>query len=129
MQPLLVALILAANPHLAQPLASDFAAHLTKLDPQVPARIMEAMIYYESEWHPNCRGAAGEVGLTQIHPCHHPPGGWTARMDWSANHLAGLKAKGRTWEVALAAYNGGWGGRNYPQCKKYAKRVLRRAAK
>ncbi len=123
--PWLLAAILSANPHC--PVPQQMAAHLVKPDSQVPARIMEAMIWEESRWDPKCRGTAGEVGLCQIHPVHRPPRGWTAQMDWSANHLQILRKKGGTWEVALAAYNGGWGGRNHGRCRRYAARVLRRA--
>ncbi len=125
----LVALILAANPMLKAPKPEVAAKHMLILQKRtgVPARVLEAVIYQESRWYPGCRGRADEVGLCQIHPCHNPPKGWTAQMDWAANHLAMLRKRYGNWEVALAAYNGGPGKRHIRRCRRYARRVLRRA--
>ncbi len=124
---ILTTLIIATNPHCPHP--HQMAMHLVKLDRQVPGRIMEALIAVESEWHPKCRGAAGEVGLCQIHPVHRPAAGWTKQMNWAANHLAGLKRRYGSWETALAAYNGGPGNRTASRCRAYAARVMARANK
>ena len=129
MSALLAALILSANPHLPQ--AADMAAHLALIEQRggPPAAIMYGLVMVETggTWNPRTRGRAGEVGLFQLHPCHKPPKGWTAQMDWAAGHLQFLRKKGGSWEVALAAYNGGWGGRHRARCKAYARKVLRRA--
>jgi len=128
--PWLIAAILSANPNLP---AAEMAAHLVKIERAggPPTSIMYGIACVETgdTWNPRTRGKAGEVGLFQIHPCHKPPKGWTAQMDWAAAHLAGLKRRGGSWSVALAAYNGGWGGRNKPACKRYANRVLAKGAK
>jgi hypothetical protein len=121
----LLALVLAANPSLSQPLAHDFAAHMMVLDKQVPPRIMEALVFEESRWHPTCRGTHGEVGLCQIMPLHHPPRGWTKQMDWAARFLSGQRHE--SMRLKLADYNGGPGGHRKQRCLRYADRILRRA--
>lgn len=118
--PWLIAAILSANPHLP---AAEMAQHMVSLP--VPPRIMEAMIYTESEWNPRCRGTHGEVGLCQILPMWHPPAGWSAQMDWAAKYLAGQNHD--SWRLRLADYNGGPGGHRKARCLRYADRVLRRA--
>lgn len=126
---ILLALILTANPTLDAPKPEVAALHMLKLERRtgVPARILEAVIYEESRWNPKCRGRAGEIGLCQIHPCHNPPRGWCAQMDWAANHLRDLKRRYGSWRVAVAAYNGGPGNKHHRRCRRYAERVLRRA--
>ena len=126
--------MLASSPGLQPPLAEQFAAHLVKLEQRggPPASIMYGVAWVETggTFNPRTRGRAGEVGIWQIHPVHHPPRGWTAQMDWAAAHLMGLKKKaGGSMATALAAYNGGWGGRNKAVCKRYARRVLAKAGR
>jgi len=123
----LLACILACNPNC--PVPEQMAGHLLVIEKQhkVPAPVMASLIFEESRWRPRCRGAAGEVGLCQIHPCHSPPKGWTAQMDWAAAHLRELWCRYGSLEVALAAYNGGPKGRKKAVCKRYARRILRRA--
>ena len=125
----IAALILTWNGGLP---ANEMAQHLVLIEQRggPPAHIMYGLICVESEWDPTCVGAHGETGLTQIHWHVHPGApraGWTAQMDWSAAHLMGLKKRAGSWEVALAAYNGGWGGRKWAQCRKYARVVLKKA--
>lgn len=119
--------ILALNPTFHAP--QDAAEHLVTIQSAggPTAALMAAMIAVESEWDPKCRGRAGEVGICQIHPCHHPPDGWTAQMDWAAAKLRTYYERSGSWEAALAAYNGGWGARNSSRCRQYARRVLAKA--
>lgn len=73
-------------------------------------------------------------GLYQINKKSHPD--YKGGFDPEANIRYGLRyfkgqlarAKGNV-PLALAAYNGGWGGRNYSQAKGYAKEVGNRISK
>lgn len=125
----LVAFILAVNPsfHVADEAATHLAIIESKGGP--PAALMAAMIAVESNWNPKLKGQNGEVGLCQIHPSHNPPDGWTAQVDWAASRLKTYYKRSGSWETALAAYNGGWPGRNRSRSKKYAKKVLAIAKK
>lgn len=85
----------------------------------------------ESGFNPNARNKTSKedsIGLYQINRMAHPD--YKGGADPEKNIRYGIKyfkgqlarAKGNV-NVALAAYNGGWGGRNSSQAKNYAQKV------
>jgi len=130
MKAILLAFITAVNPQL--PIAEEAAEHLVLIEQAggPKAHVMAAMIAVESHWRPSTRGRAGEVGLCQIHPCHKPPRGWTAQMDWAARYLQRLlDAEQGNYRRALARYNGGPRGAHKCRCLRYADVILKKARK
>ncbi len=110
-----------------------YAAGLTKLDPFV----LTALIDLESDegWSHKCRGAAGEIGVTQILPdtarrCKYDEDRLRRDRDYQilcgAYYLAGQR--GGIAEK-LQRYNGGPSGPKKQRCRTYARVVLAKAAK
>jgi len=134
--PALALLILAANPHLP---AGEMAAHLTKIEQAggPPASVMYGLICVETgdTWKTTTRGAAGEWGLTQVHPCHkklHAQAhtGWVGQMDAGASILRDcMRRHPKSMRAALADYNGGPSGHRKARCLRYADRTLAKGAK
>jgi len=125
---ILLTFILSVNPNLT--IAEEAAAHLIIVEARGGPRsaVMAALIAVESQWRPCTRGRAGEVGLCQIHPCHRPPRGWTAQVDWASNYLNRLlTAEKGNYRHALARYNGGPRGPLRRRCLRYADTILRKA--
>lgn len=103
------------------------------VDPAIALAIAEQ----ESGFNPKAHRATKDedsYGLYQINKKSHPD--YKGGFDPEANIRYGLRyfkgqlarAKGNV-PLALAAYNGGWGGRNYSQAKNYAKGVTNRISK
>lgn len=103
------------------------------VDPAIALAIAEQ----ESGFNPKAHRATKDedsYGLYQINKKAHPD--YKGGFDPEANIRYGLRyfkgqlarAKGNV-PLALAAYNGGWGGRNYSQAKNYAKGVVNRVSK
>ena len=103
------------------------------VDPAIALAIAEQ----ESGFNPKAHRATKDedsYGLYQINKKSHPD--YKGGFDPEANIRYGLRyfkgqlarAKGNV-PLALAAYNGGWGGRNYSQAKNYAKGVANRISK
>ena len=103
------------------------------VDPAIALAIAEQ----ESGFNPKAHRATKDedsYGLYQINKKSHPD--YKGGFDPEANIRYGLRyfkgqlarAKGNV-PLALAAYNGGWGGRNYSQAKNYAKGVVNRVSK
>ena len=103
------------------------------VDPAVALAIAEQ----ESRFSPNARNRTSKedsIGLYQINKMAHPD--YTGGANLEANIRYGLKyfksqlvrAKGNV-PLALAAYNGGWGGRNSKQAQNYAKQAFGRIGK
>ena len=103
------------------------------VDPAIALAIAEQ----ESGFNPKAHRATKDedsYGLYQINKKSHPD--YKGGFDPEANIRYGLRyfkgqlarAKGNI-PLALAAYNGGWGGRNYSQAKNYAKGVANRVSK
>ena len=103
------------------------------VDPAIALAIAEQ----ESGFNPNAHRATKDedsYGLYQINKKSHPD--YKGGFDPEANIRYGLRyfkgqlarAKGNV-PLALAAYNGGWGGRNYSQAKNYARGVANRISK
>lgn len=79
----------------------------------LPAGMLKAQSWYESQYDVDAKGAAGEIGLMQIIPKWHP--GVRAEEPREAISYAGSLLRKfhnefETWEHALAAYN--WGETN-----------------
>lgn len=91
----------------------------------------------ESGFNPNARNKTSKedsIGLFQINRMAHPDykGGTNleANIRYGVKYLKGQLARANgNPQVALAAYNGGWGGRNSSQAKGYAQKVLNIANK
>lgn len=103
------------------------------VDPAIALAIAEQ----ESGFNPNARRKTSDedsIGLYQINRKAHPDykGGASpeANIRYGLRYFKGqlARAKGNV-PLALAAYNGGWGGRNYPQAKDYAKQAFGRIGK
>lgn len=103
------------------------------VDPAIALAIAEQ----ESGFNPKAHRVTKDensYGLYQINKKSHPD--YKGEFDPEANIRYGLRyfkgqlarAKGNV-PLALAAYNGGWGGRNYPQAKNYAKEAANRISK
>lgn len=103
------------------------------IDPAIALAIAEQ----ESGFNPKAHRVTKDensYGLYQINKKSHPD--YKGGFDPEANIRYGLRyfkgqlarAKGNV-PLALAAYNGGWGGRNYPQAKNYAKEAANRINK
>ena len=103
------------------------------VDPAIALAIAEQ----ESGFNPKAHRVTKDensYGLYQINKKSHPD--YKGEFDPEANIRYGLRyfkgqlarAKGNV-PLALAAYNGGWGGRNYSQAKDYAKEVGNKISK
>jgi soluble lytic murein transglycosylase-like protein len=75
---------------------------------------MKGLISVESNWTPNAVGAAGEIGLGQL--SYHEWSRFTStpfrvedNLHATAHVLGELYGKYGSWELTLAAYNGGEG--------------------
>jgi membrane-bound lytic murein transglycosylase B len=96
----------------------------------VPTSILNSLVVNESAGNPNARGAAGEIGLTQIMPSTAKGLGYSPAELWDpqtnvnagAGYLAGLYQKYGSWTAALSAYNSGSPSSSAGQ--SYAARVL-----
>lgn len=108
-----------------------YCAGLTKLNPFV----LCALIDVESgeKWSHKLRGAAGEIGLTQILPgtarrCRYDEDRLRRDRDYQilcgAYYLSGQRGG---IEEKLQRYNGGPGGPKKGRCQRYARLVLRKA--
>lgn len=103
------------------------------VDPAIALAIAEQ----ESGFNPNARNKTSKedsIGLYQINRKAHPD--YTGGANPEANIRYGLKyfkgqlarAKGNV-PLALAAYNGGWGGKNSTQAQNYSKQAFNRIGK
>lgn len=109
----------------------------------IPFNILAAKISQESNFNPNARGAAGEIGISQIMPATARRPGYglspielsalsdpTQAIPWGARYLAArARAQGvSNWadpaqaQRGLAAYNGAG-----PQAAAYGRRVAQMA--
>ena len=103
------------------------------VDPAIALAIAEQESGFNPEAHRSTKDE-DSYGLYQINKKSHPD--YKGGFDPEANIRYGLRyfkgqlarAKGNV-PLALAAYNGGWGGRNYSQAKGYAKEVGNRINK
>lgn len=102
------------------------------VDPAIALAIAEQ----ESGFNPNAHRATKDedsYGLYQINKKSHPDykGGFDpeANIRYGIRYFKGqlARAKGNV-PVALAAYNGGWGGRNYKDAKNYSSSVRKKIA-
>lgn len=115
-------------------LASKKAAHYTAMiraaaeRNDVPATIVTALIWYESNYREDARSHAGALGLCQVMPFHFRPHGYAVQtwrnprvnIDISTKLLKGFFRRMRSrfpllpddvlWERALVCYNMGEGG-------------------
>lgn len=92
----------------------------------VPPRLFAALIQAESSWRVDARGAAGEIGLTQLMPrtaraLGVDPYDIGQNLLGGARHLKAHYDREGTWTLALARYNG-----RGPRAQAYAERILRR---
>lgn len=98
------------------------------VDPALALAVAENESGFNPKAH-NKTTKEDSIGLYQINRMAHPDykGGTDveANIRYGVKYLKGqlAKAKGNK-AVALAAYNGGWGGRNSSQAKGYAQKVL-----
>lgn len=103
------------------------------VDPAIALAIAEQ----ESGFNPNARNKSNKedsIGLYQINRMAHPD--YTGGANPEANIRYGLRyfkgqlarAKGNV-PLALAAYNGGWGGKNSTQAQNYSKQAFNRIGK
>lgn len=103
------------------------------VDPAIALAIAEQ----ESGFNPNARNKSNKedsIGLYQINRMAHPD--YTGGANPEANIRYGLRyfkgqlarAKGNV-PLALAAYNGGWGGKNSTQAQNYSKQAFNRIEK
>ena len=103
------------------------------VDPAIALAIAEQ----ESGFNPNARNKSNKedsIGLYQINRMAHPD--YTGGANPEANIRYGLRyfkgqlarAKGNV-PLALAAYNGGWGGKNSTQARNYSKQAFNRIGK
>lgn len=103
------------------------------VDPAIALAIAEQ----ESGFNPNARNKTSKedsIGLYQINRKAHPD--YTGGANPEANIRYGLRyfkgqlarAKGNV-PLALAAYNGGWGGKNATQAQNYSKQAFNRIGK
>lgn len=103
------------------------------VDPAIALAIAEQ----ESGFNPNARNKSNKedsIGLYQINRMAHPD--YTGGANPEANIRYGLRyfkgqlarAKGNV-PLALAAYNGGWGGKNSTQAQNYSKQAFNRIDK
>lgn len=98
----------------------------------VPVDLFSNLIGHESSWNTAAKGAAGEIGLGQIMPSTAATtlGGVNVNdpiinLAASASLLSRLyKSNGNDWTTALAAYNGGEGGKSSAQAQNYASQVI-----
>lgn len=102
----------------------------------IPAHIALGVVRVESNFNPDARGGAGEIGLFQIMPRYHA--GWARRLGFDINTVEGNIYAGLTllsslyraegsWTNALRRYNGGPAYSRKPVTATYAKRVLEAA--
>lgn len=81
----------------------------------IDASIVDAVAFKESTYNPNVKSSAGALGLMQLMPTTAKGLGVTNPLDATQNAnagakmLAGLYKTYGSWELALAAYNGGSG--------------------
>lgn len=103
------------------------------IDPALALAVAEQ----ESGFNPNARNKTSKedsIGLFQINRMAHPDykGGADpeANIRYGVRYLKGqlARAKGNV-PLALAAYNGGWGGKNSSQAKAYARQAFGRIGK
>ena len=103
------------------------------VDPAIALAIAEQESGFNPEAHRVTKDE-NSYGLYQINKKSHPDykGGFNpeANIRYGLRYFKGqlARAKGNV-PLALAAYNGGWGGRNYSQAKGYAKEVGNRISK
>lgn len=100
-------------------------ARAIAIDHGIPPRLFSALIQTESSWKVNARGAAGEVGLTQLLPrtARHlgvDPHDVHGNLLGGAMHLRSHYVRTGDWTLALARYNG-----RGPMARAYAQKVLR----
>lgn len=100
-------------------------AHAIALEVGVPPRLFLALIQTESSWRVKARGAAGELGLTQLLPrtARHlgvDPHDVRGNLLGGALHLRAHYLRTGDWTRALVSYNG-----RGPKARAYAQRVLR----
>jgi soluble lytic murein transglycosylase-like protein len=111
----------------SQPRANDLRsiARAIALEVGVPPRLFLALIQTESSWRVDARGAAGELGLTQLLPATArrlgvDPHDVRGNLLGGALHLRSHYIRTGDWTRALASYNG-----RGPKARAYAQRVLR----
>lgn len=107
--------------------ASDLRSVAWKiaLDHGIPPRLFLALIQTESSFRVNARGAAGEIGLTQLLPetarrLGVDPHDVRGNLLGGALHLRAHYLRTGDWTRALTSYNG-----RGPKARAYAQRVLR----
>ena len=98
--------------------------------------LLYALVWEESRFCVNARGAKGEVGLGQVRPVAAKqvgvPAAYLSDPDWNlyatAKYLRYLYDRYRDWEKALVAYNGGPSrldsGNPPASSRQYARRIL-----
>ena len=90
--------------------------------------IVHAVITVESNWKPNARGKAGELGLMQLMPGTAKDLGIKDRSDPQQNIEGGIRylayCKRKTGNAYLRCYNAGERGIHLPQAYAYEQKVL-----
>jgi peptidoglycan DL-endopeptidase CwlO len=86
----------------------------------LPAGLLSAVAYQESDFNPNAVSSAGAVGMFQLMPAYYPNAGqsWQNDAATAAGVLQQYYGQYQDWQLALAAYN--WGPGNLGSCDTLA---------
>lgn len=90
--------------------------------------VVAAVIKVESNWQPDAKGSAGELGLMQLMARTAKAMGVKDRLDPVDNVKGGIKflayCKEKTANAYLRCYNAGEKGIHLPAAKKYEQKVM-----